>query len=154
MKYRQITAFLLASGFSLSAFAGPGDRIMEHLDTDGDNMITLEEFQPPGRRGDRMLEKIDANGDGAVSLEEMQSARAEREARATERMAERADEMDSRFVEIDTDGDGLVTRDEMRLHQFSRMDENGDGVLTADEIKPRRGMHGRGMRGGRRGFDG
>jgi hypothetical protein len=43
-----------------------------------------------------------------------------------------------RYAEIDSNGDGIVSRDEYlqsRLEAFARMDVNADGKLSADEFK-------------------
>ena len=40
-----------------------------------------------------------------------------------------------RFAEFDKNGDGRVTRDELRMRRlFDRLDRNGDGAITRDEL--------------------
>jgi Ca2+-binding EF-hand superfamily protein len=44
------------------------------------------------------------------------------------------------FEELDADGDGGITRDEMKAHmaaRFARADADGDGLLTRDEMLAR-----------------
>lgn len=56
------------------------------------------------------------------------------------------------IAEADTDGDGKVSRAEMRAgstKRFQEMDKNADGVLSADERPQGFGM--RGQRGGQAG---
>lgn len=46
------------------------------------------------------------------------------------------------FEELDTNGDGKITREEMdarRLERIKAMDPNGDGVITLDEMKAHAG---------------
>ncbi len=126
LKVKLITTVLIASASAYS-FADRGDRIIDHLDTDGDDLISLEEFHPPGDRGNKLLERADLNGDGAVTLEEAQQA-------ASERMSEHLKKMEAKLTELDADGDGTVTTDEIRAHAFSRIDEDGDGFLSANEF--------------------
>ena len=143
---RILTAALFASACS-SAFAGKdGGRMMERLDTDGDNLISQEEFQPPGGRSARMMDGVDADGDGAITLDEMQQASeakmAKKQAEVAARMDERAEHMKKSFAEMDADGSGSVTAEEMRLHMFNKMDENQDGYLSAEEFShARHNMH-------------
>ena len=147
MKLSNMALILTACTLSLTsinAMARGGERVLQKLDTNGDNMITLDEFQHEGRRGKGRLERVDTNGDGAISVEEMTAAREAREAKMQEKMAERGERMTTAFSEMDSDSNGLVTQEEMRVYTFSRMDANDDGVLTADELKPR---HKRGKRG-------
>ena len=43
-----------------------------------------------------------------------------------------------KMKKMDTDGDGVVSKDEFMAHaekKFSRKDKNGDGVISADEMK-------------------
>ena len=42
------------------------------------------------------------------------------------------------FEQLDTNGDGFITQDELDAHhkaRFDEMDANGDGVISADELK-------------------
>ena len=126
LKVKLIATALIAS-VSTYAFADRGDRIIDRLDTDGDELISLEEFHPPGNRGNKLLERADLNGDGAVTLEEAQQA-------ASERMSKHLKEMEAKLAELDADGDGTVTTDEIRAHTFSRIDEDGDGFLSTNEF--------------------
>jgi Ca2+-binding EF-hand superfamily protein len=137
----KLVAFLIIGSASTSAFANrDGCRAVTRLDTDGDDLVSLDEFQASeGRHGGRMLENADLNGDGAVTLEEANEARnermAERQAEMAERMAKMATRLQETFAKMDTDGDGAVTRDEMQRFAFNRIDENQDGYLSADEFK-------------------
>lgn len=137
----KLVAFVLIASTSTTAFAArDGSRAVTRLDTDGDGLVSLEEFHAPdGRHGGNMMERADLNGDGAVTLEEATQARAERMAEHQRKMAERqakmATRMEEAFARMDADGDGAVTREEMRLYAFNKIDANQDGYLSADEFK-------------------
>ena len=56
----------------------------------------------------------------------------------------------------DTDGDGLVSREEFMqrsAERFARLDANGDGYLSLDEMRAMRQSMREGMRGAMRGGD-
>jgi hypothetical protein len=41
----------------------------------------------------------------------------------------------NRFAELDLNGDGKLTRDELRAPAFEGADANGDGILTRQEVE-------------------
>jgi hypothetical protein len=51
---------------------------------------------------------------------------------------------------MDANGDGGLSREEIKLGAFNRMDDNQDGYISADEVNPPRGMGKRDM--GKRGM--
>ena len=138
-KVTQIFALILLTGGAVLAVGKPVDRMIDHLDSDGDGMISAEEFQPPRRRG--MIEHMDVNNDGAVTVEEINEQIADRQEKETARLH-------AFFSDADTDGDGAVTREEAQTAAFNRVDENRDGYLTEEELRkakpPRGGRHGPG----------
>ena len=86
------------------------------------------------------FEQIDANGDGKITPEEMSTAG------------------NARFAAGDTDGDGLMSQEEMVAamiehakirgservaRMFERRDANGDGFLSMDEMRPSEDRHAR-----------
>ena len=130
---------LLLVIFTSAAFAdnhGHGERAIQHLDDDGDGVISIEEFRTPNGR---MLKRADMNCDGMITRDEIEqhhTARsAEMEQEQADRFVRRQERMDAHFAEMDSDGDGSITTDEARFAMFSRMDKNNDGYLSADEIK-------------------
>ncbi|EED35703.1 EF hand domain protein [Luminiphilus syltensis NOR5-1B] len=111
------------------------DRVIDHLDTDGDRLLSLDEFRlPPKGRG--RLSKADADGDGNITVEEMEAALASH-VRDDEEQAR------SRFDEADGNNDDVVTALELKTLAFERIDANSDGYLSVDEfeaMKPRQGQ--------------
>lgn len=151
MRVKLITTGL-AMALSTAAMAepGPGNRIIERLDTNGDALISVDEFQLPERRGP--LSRADLNDDGMVTIEELRARHDERSARFEERLAEKRIERDAHFDEMltrmDRNTDGVVSEEEARLSAFEHMDANGDGYLSPSEMRPPKGK--RGPRGDKR----
>lgn len=122
-----ITSALIASVSTYAFAIDRGGRFIDRLDTDGDNLISLEEFRFPGGRGSMLLEKADLNGDGQVTVDEALQAN-------TQRMAEQQKKLPAKLTAIDANSDGVITAEEIREHAFSRLDGDNDGFLSAEEF--------------------
>lgn len=96
-------------------------RAFEKLDANGDGKIDPSEFNAP--RKDR-FDAMDQNGDHAITIKEIEKYRENA----------REERLEKRFAALDANGDGKVTRDEIREHRFSLMDRNGDGYLSPREL--------------------
>ena len=154
MKYKFITASLLLALSTTAAADRPrSDRIIDRLDSNGDDKISIEEFRAP-RGGDRMMMHADTDGDGVVTVAELAARHQERAAKAQEKLDERNERFADHIAALDQDNNGIITSEEARQAAFARMDENGDGFISADEFRAPRGMgKGPGHRRGDR-FDG
>ncbi|MEM6415742.1 MAG: hypothetical protein AAF720_13920 [Pseudomonadota bacterium] len=126
-KQRSITilagsvACLTAIGIT-TALAGPGSRGFDELDTDGDGRVAVSDFSD---RAAERAKKADVDGDGFVTREELEAMK-----------QKRRDEMKKRRFP-DDNGDGVVSRSEFEgaaRKRFDELDTNGDGVLSEDEI--------------------
>lgn len=110
----------------------------DQLDRDGDGILTVVDL-PAGAHNDpivallRLLRSADTNGDGAISYDEAQ-------------MATPFDLTPAMFGQLDRDGDGLLTANDLPegnqadlteqiLRLFALADGNSDGQLTIEEIR-------------------
>lgn len=134
------------------------DRLMSKLDTNGDNLLTLDEFQSRPMRHVNHFERADKNRDGLLSLDEIKNARPGRRGPRPDdeldREAMRAcieeasgegpagpPDPQEMFTAADTNGDGFLdqqeaaaARDEHRAEKFHRLDVNGDSAVSRDEL--------------------
>lgn len=134
---------------------------MGRADSDGDGRISKAEFIA---RADARFAKLDKNGDGQLSPDEMPQRAAPPPPPAgadapppppgaggpmRERMREK---MRSRMIDrLDTNHDGMISRDEYRAEaaeRFDRMDTNHDGFVDASERAAMRDRMGGMMRRG------
>lgn len=157
MKKITILSLAILSGLSLSTLAEArgmpgGERpAFGDVDANADGEVTPAELQAYGEtRKTARFDEMDANGDGALSAAELDTAHEARAASRSSRIVER----------LDTDGDGLVSREEMEARAdhhggrghgrggdraersegrgmgergFSRADADGNGTLSAEE---------------------
>ena len=101
---------------------------MRAMDTDGDGLISFEEFQlPEKRRGADRLEEADTDGDGNIS-------RAEMEAQLNAHLEAVKAKAEARFEQADINDDGFVTPEERKQVAFEMLDINGDGYLSPEEL--------------------
>jgi Ca2+-binding EF-hand superfamily protein len=119
--------------WALTATAGerPGGMLAK-ADLNGDGTITRQEL---AAYRDATAARMDANKDGFITTDEMQAYILARMTAKAERMAA------ARIKAGDTDGDGRLSlaeeeaMGEGRIDKlFARADTNGDGVISADEL--------------------
>lgn len=125
-------------------------RMLRQIDSDGDMLISLEEFTARGTANyERQFNRADSDDDGLVSADEARPRRrgpAEDidTAALRECIAENGgltETAEDRFAAADKDGDGSLSQEEffMQLEQraydqFARMDTDADGQLTGAEL--------------------
>lgn len=133
------------------------------------SMIPPETLEVSLRRQDAMFNRLDLNRDNVISAVEMEAAAAAMRAGMGAGRpggagaggpagageggpgGQRGGMMARLFADADTDGDGQISRAEMRAsttRRFAQMDRNGDGVLSDDERPQGFGMRGPAAGGG------
>lgn len=125
-------------GFSTSSTAGDkASRVMEKHDSDGDGLITRDEWQ----RGNRKFKRLDNNGDGELTMEELRArfgggedeSSQDRRGVGKEKYVRKRVKGD--FGRSDLDGDDQLGRAEWnRRGNFDKMDTDKDGYLSFDEV--------------------
>jgi hypothetical protein len=144
--------FLLAAALTGTTIAGaacaqtapeaprPAARGMARADGDGDGRVSKAEYIA---RADERFARMDKNSDGQLSADEMAPRREMTAAPATPAGADTAAPapaapMRSRMIErLDTNHDGMISRDEYRAQvaeRFDRLDTNHDGFLDQSEM--------------------
>ena len=111
---------------------GKGGKGFGKLDTNGDQMITLEEAQ--AAKAERLIERfsqIDTNGNGEVTKDEMREHHKQRK-------SERRDKREA----MDANGNGSISLAEATaggadklVKHFEKIDRDGNGEITRKEMK-------------------
>lgn len=118
-----------------------GEQFVKHImgfDKDGDGKVTKEELPEPMQR---MLQRGDTNEDGAIDREEAEKLveQLERFRRDRPQGGPGGAGFVERMMNLDRDGDGKVTQDEMpdwmRARVLERADTNGDGAIDQEEAE-------------------
>lgn len=107
------------------------------MDADGDGRISAQEA---AEWRETVFVTMDANEDGQLTLEEYMSIQLGRGADPDQRgprYVERQAEKKAAFVAMDTEGNGVVTREQFLqfgADEFTAADANGDGYVTLPEF--------------------
>src|SRR4051812_27992857 len=101
-------------------------RIFDSADTNGDGVITREEFHAAR---ERLFARLDRNSDGFIDKDDMSGRVAGRQ-KSQERLA-------TLVTQLDKDGDGRVSKSEFvdgPTPLFDRADTDHNGELSRDEV--------------------
>jgi len=114
-------------------------KIMKELDTNGDGVLSTDEISKSGEHAKDIL-GADADGDGNVTLDELLADISKHQPGMGGMQPPSAEDMASRIMEeLDTDGDGVLSTDEIsKSTEHSKDilggDADGDGNVTMDEL--------------------
>ena len=127
---------MMQRGFGRGGPRGGPSRLMQR-DANGDGKLSIEEIPPPMQE---RFEQMDANGDGFLDQQEISALGGRRggprggPGSGGPGGGDRA----ARMMRADADGDGKISREEAPppLEQsFDQLDAEGDGFLTVDELR-------------------
>lgn len=112
-----------------------GGKAFERADTNGDGVVSAEEI---AAAREARFDKMDVDGDGYLTEADREAAKAKHEAKRADRMEKRRAKREEHRAEIDTDGDGKISREEFMAAESGRlaqMDADGDGNITKEEAE-------------------
>ena len=110
----------------------------QDLDSNGDDVISFLEFQ---EREQFELGPMDIDEDGMLSLDEfIQSSENKSGSKnPSEELLEKLKILTTmKFEKMDTDFNEFIDIAELQDAKFDAMDRNGDGVLSKNELRPKR----------------
>jgi Ca2+-binding EF-hand superfamily protein len=112
------------------------NEIFQDKDADGDGALTAEEVSMP----DDLFSRIDANQDGVIDQDELtadlESHKPDGPPPPQAGMKDVSQMVSELFQDKDSDGDGALTAEEISMptNLFTRIDTNQDGVISKDEL--------------------
>ena len=118
--------------------AGPSDAVFDAIDTDGDRALSGAEL----RNTTTALRTLDRDNDGLVGTDELSRRRGAAVTTVAQQGPRRPGSRQTRsatFAAIDADGDGALSRTEIRnaARVLSHLDTDGDGRIQVSEVSQR-----------------
>ena len=141
MKTKLIFSTILLSAMTMAAHAGNGPGRHHNPDLNGDGVVTTAEML---EHRQTMFTKMDLNGDGFVTEAETAELKAQMDAKRQKMHEEKAK---ARFTKSDSNSDGRISAEEFNSEaerKIKLLDTDGNGEVSRSEM--RAGM--REMRGG------
>lgn len=132
-----IACLTLAAGAGAAAESPAGPPPEERwnaVDTDGDGSLSRAEAEAGAPGMARNFDRLDANADGQLTREEIRAQRAQMREQA------RA-QAEQRWAATDTNGDGAIDLAEAQTGMpraaanFGRLDADGNGLLSREEMR-------------------
>ena len=114
----------------------------QELDINSDGIISFLEFQ---EREQFELGKLDVDEDDLLSLDEFlkpNRKKASQKKNPGDFLKKRESLAIKKFEKMDTDFNGFVDAAELQDARFDAMDQNGDGVLSRKELRQKRQFRG------------
>ena len=134
-----VTALLAATASAGDQPRSDAPRDHMHADADGDGRVSRAEATAAGaEKSGKWFDELDLNKDGYVTQEESRQAR---ETRREQMRADMKEKMEQRFKEADANTDGSLSLDEVQAKmphlasRFSTLDTDKNGLLSRDELK-------------------
>jgi EF hand domain-containing protein len=107
-------------------------------DTDGDGRVSRAEATASGAaRSAEWFDKLDLNKDGYITQDEMKQAHDTRH----DMHGDMKEKMEARFKEADANGDGQISLEEAQAkmphvaEHFTALDTDKNGLLSKDELR-------------------
>ncbi len=138
-----VTVAFLPATASAGKEGGRHGQFFQKMDQNQDGAISQDEFTAAH---DQFFGRWDADNDGAITRGEFMRGRgpkhqAKNGPEGDARRARRQQHKETRFNALDTDGSGSISREEFAAGHnatFARKDADGDGRLTRDEMRRRK----------------
>jgi len=115
------------------------NKIIGDLDTNGDGALSTDEISAGGEQAQKIL-SADSDGDGNVTLDELLADISKNQQNIGGMQPPSAEDMANSIIEeFDTDGDGVLSTDEIsasgeHAQDILGADADGDGTVTMDEL--------------------
>lgn len=132
MNTKMILSAVLLSSVAMMAHAGEGKKHRYNPDLNGDGVVTTAEML---EQRQTKFAKMDLNGDGYVTQAETAELKAQMDAKREKMRSEKAK---AHFAKADTNGDGMISVEEFASKSEERiklLDADGNGEISREEMR-------------------